>query len=195
MIKIALVGSIGSGKSFISKLFGYPVFNADKEVNYIYSKNITCFNKLRKTFPNYISTFPINKEELISCILANQKNIKKISNIVHPLVKKRLKIFINNNKKKKFLILDIPLYLENKLNTKKDIIIFIDSKKKDIEKRLFKRKAFNKQIHKLLKKIQLPLKIKKQKSNFVIKNDFSVKTVKKSVKYFLRNLVYERNST
>ena len=114
---------------------------------------------------------------------------------MHPLVKKRLKIFINNNKKKKFLILDIPLYLEKKLNTKKDIIIFIDSKKKDIEKRLFKRKAFNKQIHKLLKKIQLPLKIKKQKSNFVIKNDFSVKTVKKSVKYFLRNLVYERNST
>ena len=76
------------------------------------------------------------------------KNIKKISNIVHPLVKKRLKIFLNNNKKKKFLILDIPLYLENKLNTKKDIIIFIDSKKKDIEKRLFKEKLLiNKYIN------------------------------------------------
>ena len=74
------------------------------------------------------------------------KNIKKISNIVHPLVKKRLKIFLNNNKKK-FLILDIPLYLENKLNTKKDIIIFIDSKKR-IEKRLFKRKLLiNKYIN------------------------------------------------
>ena len=184
MIKIALVGDIGAGKSFISKLFGYPVFNADKEVNNIYLKNITCFKKLKKTFPNHITTFPINKGELINCILANQKNLKKISNVVHPLVNERLRVFLKNNKKKKFLILDIPLYLENKLNTKKDIIIFINSKKKDIEKRLFKRKTFNKKIHKLLKKIQLPLKIKKQKSNFVIKNDFSIKTAKKSVKYF-----------
>ena len=63
MIKIALVGEIGSGKSFISKLFGYPVFNADKEVNHIYLNNIACFKKLKKTFPNYISSFPIKKEE------------------------------------------------------------------------------------------------------------------------------------
>ena len=184
MIKIALVGEIGSGKSFISKLFGYPVFNADKEVDHIYLNNAACFNKLKKTFPNFISSFPIKKEELINCILANQKNLKKISDIVHPLVNKRLRIFLNKNKKRKFLVLDIPLYLENKLNAKKDIIIFINSKKKDIEKRLFKRKTFNKKIHKLLKKIQLPLKTKKQRSNFIIKNDFSIKTAKKSVKYF-----------
>ena len=38
MIKIAVVGDIGSGKSHISKLFGYPVFNADQEVANIYKK-------------------------------------------------------------------------------------------------------------------------------------------------------------
>jgi len=33
MIKIALIGDIGSGKSFFSKLFKYPVFNADFEIS------------------------------------------------------------------------------------------------------------------------------------------------------------------
>jgi dephospho-CoA kinase len=48
MIRIALVGSIGSGKTFISNLFGYPVFNADESVNKIYSNNKKIFYKLKK---------------------------------------------------------------------------------------------------------------------------------------------------
>ena len=48
MIKIGVIGDIGSGKSIVAKLFGYPVFNADKEVLKIYRKNKNCFNKLKK---------------------------------------------------------------------------------------------------------------------------------------------------
>ena len=47
MRKIGILGDIGSGKSFIARQFGYPVFNADKEVNKIYKNSKTCFNKLR----------------------------------------------------------------------------------------------------------------------------------------------------
>ena len=39
MVRIALVGEIGSGKSYFSNLFGYPVFNADLVVADIYKKN------------------------------------------------------------------------------------------------------------------------------------------------------------
>ena len=45
MIKIGILGDIGSGKSFVAKQFGYPVFNADKEVGKIYKNNIYCFYK------------------------------------------------------------------------------------------------------------------------------------------------------
>ena len=93
------------------------------------------------------------------------------------------------------MILDIPLYFENNLNNKNDVIVFIDSKKKDIKSRLLKRKSFNNKLLKLFKKIQLSLVIKKKRSNFIIKNDFSTKNAKKSVKYILTRVRHERNNT
>ena len=142
----------------------------------------------KKTFPREGFSFPIKKEELTKCILSNSNNLRKISKIVHPIVRKKLNIFLNKNKTKKFIILDIPLYLENKLNNKKDVIVFIDAKNKDIKSRLLKRKSYNEKMLRLFKKIQLPLSIKRKKSNFIIKNNFSTKEAKKSVKHILKQL-------
>tara|TARA_B100001123_G_scaffold151809_1_gene175541 strand:+ start:3439 stop:3747 length:309 start_codon:yes stop_codon:yes gene_type:complete len=100
MIRIAVVGDIGSGKSHIAKQFGFPVFNADLEVAKLYNKNKKCYNKLKKALPNYITKFPIDKKKLTEAIEDNQKNIKKIIKIVHPEVRSAMKIFIKKNKKK-----------------------------------------------------------------------------------------------
>ena len=188
MIRIAVVGGIGSGKSYIAKLFGYPVFNADKTVAKIYKKNKECFTKIKKKFPEFFSSFPIRKEELIRCILSNNKNLKIITNIVHPLVQKKMQFFLKKNINKKFVILDIPLFLENKLNRKKDIIIFVESSQKNIVSKLLKRDNFNKKLLQKFKRIQLPLKIKKKKSNLVIKNNFKSKSVLKNVKNILKQI-------
>ena len=63
MIRIALVGDIGSGKSYTSKLFNCPIFNADFEVSKIYKKDKRCFNDIKKKFPNFKFTFPIKKKK------------------------------------------------------------------------------------------------------------------------------------
>ena len=121
MIRICLVGEIGSGKTFISKHFGYPVFNADKEVKKIYKNNKKCFLKLSKKFPKHIKSFPILKTEIKQIL--NKKNIKFISKIVHPFVRESLKKFLKRYNKKKCVVMDIPLLIENKLYKKNDIII------------------------------------------------------------------------
>ncbi len=189
MIKIAVVGDIGSGKSHIAKLFGYPVFNADQEVANIYKKNKNCFKKLKKNLPKYFSVFPANKIQIIKAIEDSEKNLKKITKIIHPEVRKKLTIFLKKNKKRKAIILDIPLLLENKLNQKSDIIVFVQSKKSEIIKRLKKRDNFNLNLYNQFKKIQLPLSYKKKKANHVIKNNFTNKPVKKSVKKMLKEII------
>ena len=189
MIRIAVIGDIGSGKSYVSRLFGYPVFNADTEVSKLYRKNRKCYRKLKKTLPNYINSFPVKKSKLSNAIAANQKNLKKITKIVHPVIRLKMNNFINKHRNKKFVILDIPLLIENKINKKNDILIFVDAKKKEINKRLKKRPNFNPKILEKLKKLQLPVEAKKKKSDFIIKNNFKNNYVKKNVKKVLEKIL------
>jgi len=179
MIRIAVLGDIGSGKSHVAKQFGYPVFNADAEVSKLYRKSRKCYNKLKKVLPNYITSFPVQKIELSKAIMSNRKNLKKIVKVVHPEVRNRMNNFIKKNRNKKFVILDIPLLIENKLNKKDDILIFVDAKKKEINKRLKKR---DNNSAKILKFFQLPVELKKKKADFIIKNSFRNNSIKKNVK-------------
>ena len=181
MIRIAVVGEIGSGKTYVSHLFGLPVFSADKEVSKIYKNNKKFFFKLKKKLPNFIKSFPINKKELLKAILNDNKNLKKITKLIHPIVRHKMNVFIKKNFKKKAIILDIPLYFENKINKKKDIVIYVYGKRSQILKRLKLRKDFNIKIYDRLKKIQLSNEKKKKRSNLYIKNNFNKKSLKKEI--------------
>ena len=185
MLRIGILGNIGSGKSYIANSFGYPVFNADYEVSKLYKKDIKIFKKLNKVLPKYISKFPIDKNEISQAILGNKNNLKKIIKIIHQEIRKKMNIFLKKNKNKKIVILDIPLLLENKINNKKDILVFVESKKRDIEKRLIKRTNFNRKLFNMFKKIQFSSIYKKRKSHFIIKNDFKKQSVKKEIKNIL----------
>ena len=195
MIKISLVGDIGSGKTYISKLFNFNYFCADLEVKKIYRNNKKCFFDLNKKFPKFIKSFPIKKKELSHVIRNNISNLKKIGLIVHPFVRKRLNVFLKKNKKKKIVVLDIPLYLENKMNKKNDIIIFIKTSKKEVDKRLKKRRNFNKRILNILRKHQLPLKKKQSKSNYILMNNFSSVIMRKKVKILREKILNDRSSS
>tara|TARA_Y100000590_G_scaffold213692_1_gene242189 strand:- start:1587 stop:2162 length:576 start_codon:yes stop_codon:yes gene_type:complete len=189
MIKIGIIGDIGSGKSFVSRQFFCPVFNADKEVEQIYFNDKECFKKLKKILPKFISTFPIKKKNIGEAILKKKNNLRKIINIVHPIVRRRMKKFLTKYKNRKMVILDIPLLLENKLNKKNYILVFIDAKKKDIIKNLKKRKNYNVKILNILKNFQLPLELKRKKSDYIIKNNFKSLMVKKNVKMLKKKIL------
>ena len=89
MIRIGILGDIGSGKSFVAKSFGCPVFNADNEVGKLYKKNRKIFIKLNKSLPRHITQFPIKKQEVTKTILANKNNFtnKNIKNQVRYILK------------------------------------------------------------------------------------------------------------
>ena len=182
MIKVGILGEIGSGKSYVSSQFNCPIFEADKIVSNIYKTNIKCFKKLKKKFPKFIKKFPIQKTDLIKIILSNYKNLNKINKIVHPLVRLEMKNFLKRYKNKKIVILDIPLLVENKLYDKKFVLVYVSTKKEVIKKRLKKRNNYNTKLYVLLKKTQKKISFKKKISDFVIDNNFNRKITKKNVK-------------
>jgi len=189
MIRIGILGDIGSGKSHVARNFRRPIFNADLEVSKLYKKDRKIFYKLKRVLPKYIYSFPINKNEVLDAILSNKTNLKKIVKIVHLEIKKKLNIFLSKNKNKKIVILDIPLLLENKIDNKNDILVFVQSKKSDILKKLRNRKNFNLKLLTKFKNIQLPLDYKKKKSNFVIKNNFTNASIKRDIKIILNEIL------
>ena len=195
MIKISLVGDIGSGKTFVSKLFRVPCFFADVEVKKLYNSNRKCFIRLKKKFPQFIKTFPIKKIELSNTIKSNSSNLKSIGLIVHPFIRKKLNMFLKKNRKKKIVVLDIPLYLENKMYKSNDVIIFLKTKKKDVDKKLKKRKNFNQKLINILRKSQLTLTQKKNKSNYVLVNNYNSAIMKRKVRILKAKILNDRSST
>ena len=189
MIRIAVLGDIGSGKSYVAKQFGYPVFNADIEVAKLYKKSRKCYNKLKKALPKYIFSFPIKKNKISKAIIDGHHNLKKIIKIIHPEVRSSMNNFIKKNKNKKLVILDIPLIMENKINKKNDILIFVDAKKKEINKRLKKRRDVNPKIIEKFKKLQLPVELKKKQADYIIKNNFRNNSTKKGVRKILEKIL------
>ena len=62
-----------------------------------------------------LSSFPIKKSDLIKAISSNRNNLRIISSIVHPIVRKKMKFFLKENKSSRIVVMDIPLLIENKL--------------------------------------------------------------------------------
>jgi dephospho-CoA kinase len=192
MIKICIVGDIGSGKTYISNLFSKNknlIFNADLEVNKIYNYNKNIFNKIKKKLPHFIKTFPTNKSEIHNAIVFNKSNLKKIIKIIHPEIRKKMNIFLKNNNKQKFVILDIPLLLENKLNKSEDVIVYVDAKKNILQKYLKKRAGYNQKIVEILKEMQILPERKKELSDIVIENNFNPKKMRLRARQVLDSII------
>jgi len=189
MIRIGILGDIGSGKSFVAQNFGYPVFNADQEVAKLYQEDKKIFIKLKKKLPKYIYSFPVQKKEILTAILSNNSNLTKIVKIVHLEIRKKMNIFLKKYKKSKIVILDIPLLLESKIDNKEDILVYVQSEKSKVLKKLKKRKNFNQKLLDKFKAIQLSSAYKKEKSDYIIKNNFRKKSVKNAIKYILKKII------
>ena len=181
MIKIGITGSLASGKSTAARIFAgrrNPLFNADLQVNKIYKQKIFA-NKIHKVLR--LNNKKNIKSKIKNTIKKNRGAIKKVEKIIHPLVRKQIKIFIKKNKNKRFIFFEIPLLFESKLAKNYDVIIFVNSSRKKRLKRYLKR-GNNKEMFNLLDKRQLSSQKKIKLSDYVINNNGSLKKLKKKIK-------------
>ena len=100
-----------------------------------------------------------------------------------------MKSFLKKNKNKRAVVLDIPLYLENKINLPNDVLVFIDAEKRKIQSKIKKRVNYDPNLTSALRAVQLSTDIKKKYSDIIIKNDFNKKNAKKKIKTLLKKIL------
>ena len=187
MVKVGILGPVGSGKSFVANIFrtlGFNVFSADEEVSKIYQNNRIVNKKISKSFKLKLYKNKINKKELREFVKKYPKKFKFLNKIIHPVVRKELINFLEKNKNKKLVILDVPLLIENKLFKFVDIFVYIKTKSGAFNSRIVKRKNLDQPFLKILRKQQVGEKIKEGYADFVIFNNS-----KSKVKLQIKNII------
>jgi len=187
MVRVGILGSVGSGKTFIANIFkelSFNIFSADNEVANIYKNNKNVNKKIAKFFKLKLYKGKINKQELRDSLKIKPKKFKFLNKIVHPIVRKRLVLFLSRFKKNKLVVLDIPLLVENKMLNFVDILVLVKTRPNCFLSRIKKRKNLDKQFLNILKKQQASEKIKESHADFIIYN-----SSKNKVKLQVKNII------
>ena len=189
---IAITGSIGCGKTYISdmiKSLGYIVFDADKEVRKFY-KNKKFLNIIKQNFPNVFKNEVFNKKELREHVFNNKNELKKLENIIHPLLKQKLKERIRKNcKNTDFIFIDAALIFEMNWDKYCDYIILADVDKEIQKRRVMIRDNISQKDFEKIIKNQADNEIKKQKSDFIINTELPDGIVKVLLIKFIKEVL------
>ena len=189
---IAITGSIGCGKTYISdmiKSLGYIVFDADKEVRKFY-KNKNFLSIIEKNFPDVFKKGIFNKKELRELVFNNKDELKKLENIIHPLLKQKLKEKVRKNcKNTDFIFIDAALIFEMNWDKYCDYIILADVDKEIQKRRVMIRDNISQKDFEKIIKNQTDNEIKKQKSDFIINTELPDGIVKVLLIKFIKEVL------
>ena len=183
MIKIGITGSIASGKTTFAKMLAkekYPLFSADLVVAKLYKNNFF-INILIKKFSLKKKTN--TKKQIKLLIKQNKNNFRKLEKIIHPLVRKEMRLFLK--KKCQIMVLEIPLLIENKLMKYFSTIIFVGASKKKRMKRYISNGG-SKDLFKLLDDRQLKPVQKIPHADHVVNNINSLNKLKEYAKNIIK---------
>lgn len=174
MLKVGLTGSIGMGKSTIGSMFtklGIDVWSADDAVHILYKNGGKANILIQKEFGKIADeNGDIDRKKLSAIVINDEKALKKLENIVHPLVKQNRKQFIENAIKNNepYVILDIPLLFETSSQNDFDKIIVVDCDFETQKQRVLARQNMNLEKFNAIISKQMPNSKKTALADFVI---------------------------
>ena len=184
MIKIGITGSLASGKSTVAKYISsskYPLFSADKVVQKIYNRD-KFISVIRKKIK--IQQKKKIKNLVRKIVKQDINKLRILEKVIHPIVRKDMQSFIKSKKNKKLIFLEIPLLFESKLKKYFDVVIFVSAKRKSRIRRYIA-KGGDRFFFNLLDKRQMRSEQKIKLSDYNLKNNNSLKLLKKNAKILL----------
>ena len=192
MIKIGLTGSIGMGKSETARIFsglGIPVYDADASVHKLYESGKTGAIAIKKIFPEAISDDgSVDRKILGGIVVGNKTNIKKLEDIIHPLLKNDRLDFFEKNINEKIVVLDIPLLFETKGESQVDYVVVVSTSDNIQKQRVLERPDMTDDKFEKILLSQMPNEAKCKKADFIIDTSISIDDAKKQVLNILKKI-------
>jgi dephospho-CoA kinase len=171
MIKIALTGSIGMGKSTVAAMFaeaGIPVFDADAEVRRMQGYGGSLVEAIDRRFPGTVFDGVVDRDLLAARALADRDELAALEFIVHPAVAEARERFIEANRGAPALLFEIPLLFETHGETAFDKVIVVSAPAAIQRERVLRREAMTADKLDQLLARQLPDENKKARADFVV---------------------------
>ena len=172
------------GKTTVSNMFrdlGVQVWCADNEVNELYKINGAATKVFSKEFPSVVTKTGVDKEKLRSLIHKDNTILKKVEQIVHPLLEHSKVDFIRSNSDLPLIIFDIPLLFEKEQERNFDAVLVVTASELTQKKRVLSRRNIKEKDFQLIKRNQMNEQEKIKRADFLINTDKSLLETKQDV--------------
>ena len=192
MIILGLTGSIGMGKSTTAEMFrqeGIPVHDSDAIVHELYRGEAVAL--IERAFPETISNQIVDRKKLGKVVIGNNKAMKRLEAIVHPLVKAKREQFLNEVTEAgaKLVVLDIPLLFETNSEKFCDYVLVVTASSEEQSRRVLSRKDMTIEKFEKIKNAQMPDTEKQERADFIIDTSFGIESAHNDVINIIDSLI------
>ena len=184
MIKIALTGSIGMGKSTVARMFdaaGIPVFDADAVVRQLQGPGGALIERIGELFPGCVRSGTLDRECLAEIVLADRSKLTLLENVVHPAVRDWREAFIEQHKNAPALMFEIPLLFETGGEKEFDTVVVVSAPAEVQRARVLQRQGMSADKLRSILERQMSDEEKKERADFVIDTGGDLSTTEAQV--------------
>ena len=185
MMRIALTGSIGMGKSTVAKMFeraGVPVFDADATVHQLQSPGGGLVEKIGELFPGTVRSGTLDRDCLAQIVLSDPKKLSALEALVHPAVREAREAFVREHGQAPALIFEIPLLFETGGESDFDKVIVVSAPAEVQRTRVLRRPGMHEAKLDSILERQTPDEEKRRRADFVIDTAGDLSTTEAQVR-------------
>jgi len=188
MIRIALTGSIGMGKSTVARMFasaGIPVFDADAEVRRLQGPGGALVERIAERFPGSVRGGVLDRERLAEIVLDDPQQLAELESIIHPQVRAAREEFIDQNRDAPALLFEIPLLFETGGEAEFDKVAVVTAAPEVQRERVLERPGMTEEKFASILERQTPDAEKRRRADFVIDTGTDLSTTERQVRDIL----------
>jgi dephospho-CoA kinase len=188
MIRVALTGSIGMGKSTVAAMFkqaNVPVFDADEIVRKLQAPGGDLVDRIGELFPGTVRCGTLDRECLAHIVLADRDKLAALEAIVHPAVRNAREAFIVQYKDSPVLVFEIPLLFETGGEKEFDKVVVVSAPAEVQRHRVLSRTGMTPvKLDSILAR-QMPDEEKRGRADFIVDTGGDLSTTERQVREIL----------